>query len=342
MLTAGSMLVMDNPLVSVKMLTYNHAPYISRAIEGVINQKTCYPFELVIGEDFSTDGTREIVHDYQKRFPDIIRVITSEQNVGVKKNNKRTTDACRGKYITICEGDDYWHHPEKIQMQAEYLEDHPDCGLVYTSFDVLHIKPEKRINDYLKYRKFNIPEDIDISSIVNYFHVSAGIMTCTVMIDRATVNLVRDADPYLHMSPAFLMGDIQMWAEISIHKKVHYIPKSTATYVISPSSMTRNRDVVKQARFNLSAAKIYLYLCQKHKLGGSEFNKFYDHFLRSKLQFAYLTHDPLMAKKVKKQMVKMSIAHNIWYLGAHNKLLYALFEVILKPYRAYKIYRRWR
>jgi glycosyltransferase involved in cell wall biosynthesis len=76
---------MTDPLVSVKMITYNHAPYIAKAIEGVLNQKVNFPIELVIGEDCSTDGTREIVSDYQKKYPDIIRVITSDKNVGMKK-----------------------------------------------------------------------------------------------------------------------------------------------------------------------------------------------------------------------------------------------------------------
>ena len=79
------------PLVSVKMITYNHASYIGQAIEGVVGQKTTFPFELVIGEDCSTDGTREIVFEYQKKFPDIIRVITSDKNVGGKKNSRRVT-----------------------------------------------------------------------------------------------------------------------------------------------------------------------------------------------------------------------------------------------------------
>ena len=71
---------MTEPLVSVKMITYNHAPYIARAIEGVLHQKTVFPFELVIGEDCSTDGTREIVFKYQRKHPDVIRVVASEKN----------------------------------------------------------------------------------------------------------------------------------------------------------------------------------------------------------------------------------------------------------------------
>src|ERR1700690_2758382 len=113
---------MKEPLVSVKMITYNHAPYITRAIEGVLQQKTTFPFELIIGEDCSTDGTREIVFAYQKKYPDIIRVITSDKNVGMNINGLRTIKAGKGKYIALCEGDDYWHNPEKLQKKVDFLK----------------------------------------------------------------------------------------------------------------------------------------------------------------------------------------------------------------------------
>jgi glycosyltransferase involved in cell wall biosynthesis len=119
------------PLVSVKTITYNQAPYIRRCIEGVLMQKTTFPFELVIGEDCSTDGTREIVLDYAQKNPEIIRVITSESNVGAKENSKRTNFACKGEFIAYCEGDDYWIDPLKLQKQYE-------AGIKYDAVLVSH------------------------------------------------------------------------------------------------------------------------------------------------------------------------------------------------------------
>lgn len=115
------MLNQVKPLVSVKTITYNQASYISRCIEGVLMQKTTFPFELVIGEDCSTDGTREIVQGYAQKYPEIIRAITSETNVGAKENSKRTNSACRGEYIAFCEGDDYWIDPLKLQKQYDAI-----------------------------------------------------------------------------------------------------------------------------------------------------------------------------------------------------------------------------
>ena len=74
--------------------------------------------------------------------------------------------ACRGKYIAFCEGDDYWHNPDKLQKQVDYLESHPECGLVYSSYDVYHVRSKKKINDYIKYRKWKIPENPSISDLV--------------------------------------------------------------------------------------------------------------------------------------------------------------------------------
>lgn len=118
------------PLVSVKMITYNHEPYLARAVEGVLGQKTEFPIELVIGEDHSTDRTREIALHYQRTHPDTVRVLVSDENLGATRNGRRTTEACRGEYLALCEGDDFWQDPRKLQMQVERFRADPDLVLV--------------------------------------------------------------------------------------------------------------------------------------------------------------------------------------------------------------------
>ncbi len=120
-----------NPVISVHMITYNHEPYIAQAIEGMLMQETDFPIELIIGEDCSTDRTREIILDYQKKHPQIIRVIMSEINIGAMPNLIRVAKACRGKYVAICEGDDYWTDPYKLQKQVDFLQANPDFSLCF-------------------------------------------------------------------------------------------------------------------------------------------------------------------------------------------------------------------
>src|ERR1017187_10207934 len=95
------------PKVSVLMITYNHEKYIAQAIESVLMQKTNFPFELVIGEDCSTDGTGAIVAEYSRKYPEIIRAHLRERNLGALENFRALFRACRGKYLALLEGDDY-------------------------------------------------------------------------------------------------------------------------------------------------------------------------------------------------------------------------------------------
>jgi glycosyltransferase involved in cell wall biosynthesis len=114
------------PLVSVCMVTYNHESYIARAIESVLMQKTDFPFELVVSDDCSSDGTVEICRSYKDRYPDRIRLLLSEKRLGVTGNGVKTLDACTGKYIALCDGDDFWTSPDKLQKQADIMETHEE------------------------------------------------------------------------------------------------------------------------------------------------------------------------------------------------------------------------
>jgi glycosyltransferase involved in cell wall biosynthesis len=118
--------------VSVCTVTYNHAPYIAQAIESVLMQRRPgLEIEMVIGEDVSTDNTRSIVADYARRYPEIIKPIFHERNVGAGNNSLACLNACTGDFIAALEGDDYWTDPHKLQKQVDFLESHPDYTLCF-------------------------------------------------------------------------------------------------------------------------------------------------------------------------------------------------------------------
>jgi glycosyltransferase involved in cell wall biosynthesis len=113
--------------VSICCITYNHEPYIAQAIEGFLMQKTNFNIEIIIGEDFSTDGTKQIIESYVSKYPNRINLITSNINIGGINNLLRVIEKVKGKYIALCDGDDYWTDPLKLQKQIDFLENSEDC-----------------------------------------------------------------------------------------------------------------------------------------------------------------------------------------------------------------------
>ena len=129
-------------LVAIKCLTYNHEPYIRDALEGFVMQKTNFRFVAIVHDDASTDGTANVIREYAEKYPDIIKPIFETENQYSKKNSSLTKimakalEATGAKYIALCEGDDYWTDPHKLQKQVDFLEAHPEYGMCYTNFDL--------------------------------------------------------------------------------------------------------------------------------------------------------------------------------------------------------------
>ena len=130
---SDSKLLCGNPLVSVLMITYNHERYIRQAIEGIVTQDCDFDFELIIGEDCSDDKTREICFEYQKKYPSIVRVLYSANNIGVCYNSKRVREAVRGQFVAYCEGDDRWCDVKKLRKQVDVLQRNSSVGLVFSN-----------------------------------------------------------------------------------------------------------------------------------------------------------------------------------------------------------------
>lgn len=124
--------VVTNPVISVLLLAYNHGAYIAQAIESVLEQRSEFPIELLIGEDCSTDDTRDIALHYQRQYPEVIRLITAESNVGLYRNWKRLLRIANGDYIAHLDGDDYWL-PGKLDRQMECLRDNQHFVAVYAN-----------------------------------------------------------------------------------------------------------------------------------------------------------------------------------------------------------------
>lgn len=131
-------------MVSICCLAYNHEKYIKSAIEGFLMQKTNFKYEIIIHEDASTDKTVEIIKYYEKKHPDIIKPIYQKENQYSKGVHIDIESKARGKYIALCEGDDYWIDEYKLQKQVKYMEDNPECTFCFHNSYVEDQKKENK------------------------------------------------------------------------------------------------------------------------------------------------------------------------------------------------------
>ena len=117
--------------LSVAMITYNHERFIRQALESVLAQRVNFDYEIVVGEDCSADGTRAILMDFYRRYPERIVPLLHDRNIGALRNFQATLAACRGQYLAIVEGDDYWTCEDKLQRQVNFLDQNLDYAICF-------------------------------------------------------------------------------------------------------------------------------------------------------------------------------------------------------------------
>ena len=147
------------PLVSISCITYNHEPYIVQALDGFLMQKTSFPFEVLVHDDASTYRTADIIREYEKKFPEIIKPLYEEENQWIKGRRGSAEfnfPRAKGKYIALCEGDDYWIDENKLQMQVDFLEKNPEYGMCYTNFNLVSEKSKNIKQKALDTKKWDL------------------------------------------------------------------------------------------------------------------------------------------------------------------------------------------
>jgi glycosyltransferase involved in cell wall biosynthesis len=163
------------PVVSVCIITYNQENYIEQALLSVLNQDTNFEIEIVIGDDCSKDRTREILLNYSIKYPDKFRLIFNENNLGPVQNLGNVINNCKGKYIALLEGDDYWNSVLKLRKQVEFLECNRDFSICYHATNLVDIKGE--IKTILPINKFRREK----STLIDLIENDSFMATCSVM-----------------------------------------------------------------------------------------------------------------------------------------------------------------
>ncbi|MES1046061.1 glycosyltransferase [Heyndrickxia oleronia] len=292
-------------LVSILCMTYNHELYIEDAIEGFLQQKTNYDVEIIIGEDCSTDNTRKIVKKYMNEYPGKIKMITSDHNVGMNKNAQRLIESSRGKYIAICEGDDYWTDPFKLQKQIDYMEEHPECSLCFHAAEIVINKEKQTGNLVRPYNNNKICPTEDIILGGGGFCPTASLLFPRRIIEHL---------------PAFFqkahVGDypLQMWTACQGY--AYYMDEIMAAYRIGNQSSWTNQ-LIREGDLKEKLIKVKMGDIQLLK----EFNRTTDN-----------KYNPVIEETIlKREFEILLLQHNLRKLKTTKyKILYTQLTTIEK------------
>lgn len=241
-------------LVAIQCFTYNHENYIEDCLNGFVIQKTNFNFVAIVHDDASTDNTADIIRKYEKKYPNIIHGIYETENQYSKGNvilNRIMNDACiatGAKYIAICEGDDFWTDPLKLQKQVDYMELHDNYSMCCTAFT--------QTFDYNESSRSEVLLDIDEITIDNIL-LGLWIGTLTVVFRK---DLILDFTPPFEDLP---FGDLPMWCHFAMRGKIKYIKDITANYRSLSESACHSKDLKKQVMFDLSVMRVIEYYAQK-------------------------------------------------------------------------------
>ncbi len=229
------------------MITYAHAGFIEQAIESVLMQQTSFPIELVIGEDNGPDDTLAICTHYQRLFPDIVRVLPTVPNMGSQANFIRTLYQCKGRYIALLEGDDYWTDPHKLQKQVDQLERDPD--LVFNFHNVYIVENNAVAGKvYPKDRKPLIRAD----DVFNHDYYQ----TCSIVFRSAPLFAIPEIRAH-----EWVYNDVTLFALLLVsdeRAKGRYLPEIMAAYRVHPGGAWSMASVRKKYRISQPAESIIL------------------------------------------------------------------------------------
>jgi glycosyltransferase involved in cell wall biosynthesis len=305
-------------MVSICCVTYNHEHYIKDCLDGFLMQKTNFPFEVLIHDDASTDTTADIIRRYEAVNPAIKAICQTENQFqkGVQVSRSYQFPRAAGKYLAFCEGDDYWTDPFKLQKQIDFLESHPDYALIHTGCEYIENKKIKIVQDPHKVKTGFVFNNL----LCHDFFIS----TPTVCVRKNDLLEWYNILDEKFSGGKWRMGDLPLWIEGSLHTKFAFLPDITAHYRIVTGSISHSDNVKKNFEFFQSVFEIKHYFAKRENVDEALIRKINVHYNRLLLSYAFHLSDPVLGKKavvfLKKNKVKLRLRELLYYWGSLNRL----------------------
>ena len=308
----------QKPFVSVVVPSYNRANTVSQTLDSILNQQCDFDFEIIIGDDCSTDNARGILLNYQTKYPEKIKLLFYDENIGLGANWATCIKHCNGKYIANCDNDDYWHNPQKLQLQINFMEENPQYGLCHTDYRT-HNRKTGKIREYVGEIGGEGNEEIQAQSIM-YHRFSC--CNASVMYHKSVLLQYINLDDYINFH--FSLQDWNTWMLIAPFTKFRCLHISTATFGIETQSITRPQNIDKMNEKWKKQKACYQYICKKLPQVYPYNENEYDQLeYASCLDYAYAKMDYRIAKKYALLLNNKSLRVRF----AKNRFLFYLYAL---------------
>lgn len=292
------MIIMDN-LISVIVLTYNQESTIRRTLDSILVQKCHIPFEIVIGDDCSTDNTRNICEKYIQHFPDIIRLMPKTQNKGVVDNYFDCLLSCRGKYIADCAGDDFWIDDNKLEKEVTILEKNSYVTLVHTNWFFYNEETNEQIPNKVNVFRDRITDGKNMLEAIVTQTNDVVVHLCTSMYRADIFRKVYDEDINLFRNKNFVCEDIQVVFAMAMNGNIAYIPDYTLNYSYGINeSVSYSINSQKQYKFFKGVTELSFYICNKYNISGNRIVWYFQHRLFALAMHAFRGNDKALRDDV--------------------------------------------
>ena len=286
-------------LVSVCLVTYNQKEFIKDAIESALMQKTNFEYEIVIGDDYSTDGTLEICIDYANKYPNKIKVLRRERNLGLLMNFFETIKKCRGELIAYLEGDDYWLTDNKLQQQAEILLKDNDISLVHTDWKDYILKDNILKDNARNYKGACKSETTQGIAGVKTFLANGygGIRASSIMFRTFDINDIMVNNYDFFRDEDIKTFDYFIFCQFSYRGFFRFLKEDAVLYRMNINSISIHTDIKKATDFSFGALKTIMYLYRQFHIKNNK-QYLFNRFLSSLLAYCLENNDHLLLEKI--------------------------------------------
>ena len=250
----------ENIMFSVELTTYNQKEYIAQTIQSILNQQHDYKYEILISDDCSNDGTQEIIKDFQSKYPEIIKPVYNEHNLGAMKNYYSNIIRAKGKYIMGCAGDDYWL-PGKVKKQIDFMEKNKSFSVCYGNAQVLNDK-DKTITSMLGGNYMNFKELLSRGN-------SIPALTLCIRTDFFSKYL-KEIQPE---KKDWLMEDYPFLIYAAFESNIFFIDDIFAVYRVIDNSVSHQTDFSKRLNFEKSVYEIKKFFSDRYSINIEPWNE---------------------------------------------------------------------